>query len=152
MILLGKGYFYVTEWQLARVYLLIHTYISRVHSYCKCRKRSVHSNPEHKALFHAQDVEMHFPSCNLFRESLHSNLALHLVRTVVHSNWSLPTCTRSFAMESEEPSTKRIRNDYEEEEEGKPKKIPRTLAEKTKGKRLIVVLENASLETVKVLL
>ena len=47
-------------------------------------------------------------------------------------------------------STKRIRNDYEEEEEGKPRKIPRTLAEKTKDKRLIVILENASLETVKV--
>lgn len=46
---------------------------------------------------------------------------------------------------------KRIRNDYEEEEEGRPHKIPRTLAEKTKDKRLIVVLENASLETVKVL-
>lgn len=45
---------------------------------------------------------------------------------------------------------KRIRNDYEEEEEGRPHKIPRTLAEKTKDKRLIVVLENASLETVKV--
>lgn len=45
---------------------------------------------------------------------------------------------------------KRIRNDYEEEEEGRPHKIPRTLTEKTKDKRLIVVLENASLETVKV--
>lgn len=45
---------------------------------------------------------------------------------------------------------KRIRNDYEEEEEGRPRKIPRTLVEKTKDKRLIVVLENASLETVKV--
>ena len=45
---------------------------------------------------------------------------------------------------------KRIRNDYEEEDEGKPRKIPRTLAEKTKDKRLIIVLENASLETVKV--
>ena len=53
-------------------------------------------------------------------------------------------------MASEHISTKRIRNDYEEEEEGKPKKIPRTLAEKTRDKRLIVVLENASLETVKV--
>lgn len=45
---------------------------------------------------------------------------------------------------------KRIRNDYEEEEDGRPRKIPRTLVEKTKDKRLIVVLENASLETVKV--
>lgn len=53
-------------------------------------------------------------------------------------------------MESEKASVKRVRNDYEEEEEGKPKKIPRTLAEKTKAKRLIVILENASLETVKV--
>lgn len=50
----------------------------------------------------------------------------------------------------EKASTKRVRNDYEEEEVGKPKKIPRTLVEKTTGKRLIVVLENASLETVKV--
>lgn len=53
-------------------------------------------------------------------------------------------------MAEEKISTKRIRNDYEEEEEGKPHKIPRTLVEKTKDKRLIVVLENASLETVKV--
>ena len=49
-----------------------------------------------------------------------------------------------------ESSTKRVRNDYEEEEEGKPKKIPRTLVEKTTEKRLIVILEKASLETVKV--
>lgn len=53
-------------------------------------------------------------------------------------------------METEKASVKRVRNDYEEEVDEKPKKIPRTLAEKTKGKRLIVILENASLETVKV--
>ena len=53
-------------------------------------------------------------------------------------------------MASEKSPTKRIRNNYEEEEEEKPRKIPRTLAEKTKDKRLIVILENASLETVKV--
>lgn len=53
-------------------------------------------------------------------------------------------------MAEEKISSKRIRNDYEEEDEGKPHKIPRTLVEKTKDKRLIVVLENASLETVKV--
>ena len=53
-------------------------------------------------------------------------------------------------MASDKSSSKRIRNDYEEEEEGKPRKIPRTLAEKTKDKRLIIILENASLETVKV--
>lgn len=53
-------------------------------------------------------------------------------------------------MASEKTSVKRVRNDYEEEEDGKPKKIPRTLVEKTTGKRLIIVLENASLETVKV--
>ena len=47
-------------------------------------------------------------------------------------------------------SSKRVRNDYEEEEDGKPKKIPRTLTEKSQDKRLIVILENASLETVKV--
>ena len=48
---------------------------------------------------------------------------------------------------------KRVRNEYEEEEEeegGRPKKIPRTLAEKDSQKRLILVLENASLETIKV--
>ena len=53
-------------------------------------------------------------------------------------------------MASETVSTKRVRNDYEEEEDGKPKKVPRTLVEKTTEKRLIIVLENASLETVKV--
>lgn len=45
---------------------------------------------------------------------------------------------------------KRVRNEYEEEEGGRPKKIPRTLAEKDSQKRLILVLENASLETIKV--
>ena len=53
-------------------------------------------------------------------------------------------------MASEKDSGKRVRNDYEEEDDGKPKKIPKTLAEKTTGKRLIIVLEDASLETVKV--
>ncbi len=48
-------------------------------------------------------------------------------------------------------TTKRVLNDYEEEESVRPKKIPRTLAEKDSGKRLIVILENASLETIKVL-
>ena len=47
-------------------------------------------------------------------------------------------------------NVKRVMNDYEEEEDGKPKKIPRTLVEKTTERRLIVILENASLETVKV--
>ena len=42
-------------------------------------------------------------------------------------------------------------NDYESElDSHKPKKIPRTLAEKDKQKRLIVVLEKSSLETIKV--
>ena len=46
---------------------------------------------------------------------------------------------------------KRVKNDYEAElDTSKPKKIPRTLAEKDGEKRLIVVLENASLETIKV--
>lgn len=54
-------------------------------------------------------------------------------------------------MASGEEKTKRVRNDYEEEESVRPKKIPRTLAEKDSGKRLIVILENASLETIKVL-
>ena len=40
----------------------------------------------------------------------------------------------------------------EEVEERKPQKIPRTLAEKDRLKRLIVILENASLETIKVIL
>ena len=46
---------------------------------------------------------------------------------------------------------RKVRNEYEEELDlGKPKKIPRTLVEKDTQKRLIVVLENASLETIKV--
>ncbi len=46
---------------------------------------------------------------------------------------------------------RKVRNEYEEEvDTGKPKKIPRTLAEKDAQRRLIVVLENASLETIKV--
>lgn len=45
---------------------------------------------------------------------------------------------------------KRVRNEYEEVYDSKPKKIPRTLAEKDAEKRLILILENASLETVKV--
>ena len=57
---------------------------------------------------------------------------------------------RAMASTSEKATVKRVRNDYEEEEDGKPKKIPRTLVEKTTEKRLIIVLENASLETVKV--
>ena len=40
-------------------------------------------------------------------------------------------------------------NDYEEQEEGKPQKIPKTLVEKDSQRRLIVILENANLETVK---
>ena len=40
-------------------------------------------------------------------------------------------------------------NDYEEREEGKPQKIPKTLVEKDSQRRLIVILENANLETVK---
>jgi rRNA small subunit pseudouridine methyltransferase Nep1 len=45
----------------------------------------------------------------------------------------------------------KVTNEYEDDVEGhKPKKIPRTLAEKDKQKRLIVVLENASLETINV--
>lgn len=46
---------------------------------------------------------------------------------------------------------RKVRNDYEGElDSHKPKKIPRTLAEKDTQKRLIVVLEKASLETIKV--
>lgn len=37
-----------------------------------------------------------------------------------------------------------------EEEYERPRKVPKTLKEKDSGKRLIVVLEKASLETVKV--
>jgi len=39
---------------------------------------------------------------------------------------------------------------YEEEESGRPSKIPRLLTEKDSQRRLIVILEHASLETVKV--
>ena len=46
---------------------------------------------------------------------------------------------------------RKIANEYEDDVDShKPKKIPRTLAEKDKQKRLIVVLENASLETINV--
>lgn len=46
---------------------------------------------------------------------------------------------------------KRVLNDYEEDQEdGKPKKIPKTLTEKDTQKRLIVILERANLETIKV--
>ena len=45
---------------------------------------------------------------------------------------------------------KQVQNEYEAEEDPKPRKIPKTLAEKDSEKRLIVILENASLETVKV--
>ena len=37
-----------------------------------------------------------------------------------------------------------------ENEFERPRKVPRTLKEKDSGKRLIVILENASLEAVKV--
>lgn len=47
---------------------------------------------------------------------------------------------------------KRLKNNYEEDEEEKarPKKVPKTLAQRDTQKRLIVVLERANLETVKV--
>ena len=46
---------------------------------------------------------------------------------------------------------KRVHNDYEDDPgEAKPRKIPKTLVEKDSEKRLIVVLENACLETIKV--
>ena len=54
-------------------------------------------------------------------------------------------------MASTQEKVKRVRNEYDEEDEVvKPKKIPRTLVEKDSGKRLIIILENASLETIKV--
>ena len=50
-----------------------------------------------------------------------------------------------------EGERKRVFNDYEEDENaGKPQKIPKTLVEKDSQKRLILILENANLETVKV--
>ena len=46
---------------------------------------------------------------------------------------------------------RKVANEYESELDiSRPNKIPRTLSEKDKQKRLIVVLENASLETIKV--
>ncbi len=55
------------------------------------------------------------------------------------------------ASKGEKKGKRRKRNDFEAElESQKPKKIPRTLAEKDIEKRLIVVLEKASLETIKV--
>ena len=48
-------------------------------------------------------------------------------------------------------SRKRLKNNYEEDEEkARPKKIPKTLVQKDSQKRLIVILERANLETVKV--
>ena len=46
---------------------------------------------------------------------------------------------------------KRVQNNYEEDEEdGRPKKVPKTLVEKDSQKRLIIILERANLETIKV--
>ena len=56
-----------------------------------------------------------------------------------------------MASKAEKKGKRRKRNEYEAElESQKPKKIPRTLAEKDAEKRLILVLERASLETIKV--
>ena len=53
--------------------------------------------------------------------------------------------------DTDKKGKRKVRNEYAEElDTGKPKKIPRTLAEKDTQRRLIVVLENASLETIKV--
>ena len=54
-------------------------------------------------------------------------------------------------MSSKKAKGKRIRSEYEDDDSGKPKKLPRTLAEKDLEKRLILILENASLETIKVI-
>ena len=53
---------------------------------------------------------------------------------------------------TEKAKGKRIRNEYEDDDSGKPKKLPRTLVEKDSEKRLILILENASLETIKVMM
>ena len=46
---------------------------------------------------------------------------------------------------------KRVQNNYEEDEEdSRPKKVPKTLVEKDSQKRLIIILERANLETIKV--
>ena len=46
---------------------------------------------------------------------------------------------------------KRVHNDYEDDPGiSRPKKIPKTLVEKDSERRLIVILENACLETIKV--
>uniref|UniRef100_A0A1X7VND0 Ribosomal RNA small subunit methyltransferase NEP1 n=1 Tax=Amphimedon queenslandica TaxID=400682 RepID=A0A1X7VND0_AMPQE len=48
-------------------------------------------------------------------------------------------------------ATKRVQNNYDEDEEdGRPKKIPKTLKEKDSQKRLVLVLERANLETIKI--
>jgi len=53
---------------------------------------------------------------------------------------------------AEKPKKKKRKvNQYDSElDSHKPQKIPRTLAEKDSQKRLIVILEKASLETIKV--
>jgi rRNA small subunit pseudouridine methyltransferase Nep1 len=46
---------------------------------------------------------------------------------------------------------KRIHNNYSENEDShKPQKIPKTLVEKDNQKRLIIILEKANLETIKI--
>lgn len=64
----------------------------------------------------------------------------------------LSTSTGILGVMSSKKKQKRVRNDYEEDlEPAKPKKVPKTLAEKDSERRLIVILENACLETIKVL-
>lgn len=45
---------------------------------------------------------------------------------------------------------KRLHNSYDEVDDDRPRKIPKTLVEKDSQRRLIVILEKANLETVKV--
>lgn len=47
---------------------------------------------------------------------------------------------------------KRVQNNYDEDDDdGRPRKIPKTLKEKDSQKRLVLVLERANLETIKVI-
>lgn len=52
-------------------------------------------------------------------------------------------------MASDRKGKRKVTNEYESDlDSHRPKKIPRTLAEKDKQKRLIMILEKASLETI----
>ena len=95
-------------------------------------------------------------TCKRFRNSLTCSIFEHTPSVLGMCLARQPTAHvfvvgRSKLAMAEGGGMRKVRNDYGTElDTGKPKKIPRILTEKDTQKRLIVVLENASLETVKV--